>query len=1239
MRKILSIITAFTLLLSLFSFLPSTFQIAAAAAPDVAVTTFDGDAEAAYLADNNHFSYAKIVDSGDPERGNYAQFTINGNTDGWPQAVKLINADKTAPYEVEEGKSYYLNFDLKRVNTASNSFYIGIVILQNGNSCSNLGALQNWNITSFWYSDSNDSSWGLRRKYFTASSSGQPALVVYKTSYGEVKDAQILIDNITVVEATDYTLVNFEDEQSGFYSDPSKLGQITRVDTDDGHGKVLKYTSIASMWGAQWPQSAFICDETALASFRVKEGKKYVVTYDIKRVNATSDFTTGLFYPDNPDTGAGNPGKIENKRYSLNWFSAKSGGDWETVTAEFTAVKESTLLFVMYKDVAYNNDNQEILIDNIKISSLEGYGLTDFEEEQEEFYTGNQNLGGYMSLVDTGDDHGKAVKYTSIASLWGSKWPQGVFVCDANGMTRFKVEEGKYYRISYDLKRVKVETGFSTGLYYPPNPNSNAGNPTNQTCIGDDKNYIGWHNPGTDNGWSTVSTEFVAAKSSTVFFVIYAENEVNNQEIWVDNIRIEEFAPVNVTYHYNNGEADETLSVSVGSAYKTPSLAGAEFAGWYYDEELTQPAGSAVEEECELYAKWSSYTIDFDEKVYAQGTYNAFTVVENVGVNNTNAFRTEANTNSAWPNRFTLKNPDGSTFTVKGGHYYTLSFQVKVLEPEKLYDASYIMITDTNQSLGTSQAEIDSHKYVDIYNDYAQSQIQLKPFYVMNGMDFDGYATYKISFWVDPDTQNNTAIQITSWNVDSAVLIDNVTIKDNDAVKTVNAGGTELKGYAGDKLVLPDPDAEGNTNFVGWSETENGEYYTHNIFTKDMELYAVESQLAVVKTSADRMADTISFKVRYEDLVFSETATGITVTGITVNGIVYPINEIGLLAVPTEKLAGAALTLENADGVGAVRISNSALKYSAAADGTLEISATVSLDGQTDKYDREYTVVAYASYGASNTVYSRTKDDIASSFTKALGLNTVAAENYQHGDYKLVFNSEFGDGESLTDNWYYWTGSNSYDDLKNYSVPYEETANISDGTLNLSAKKISDTNVIKGELLSNKRFTNGYIEAKIKMSSHEASGFSFWLNSAGISENELIIKPQGDSTYVYPEIDIAEMFSGANNQISTTLHFWDFSGSAVQRQQLRIGDYDLNTAEYHTYGLERTTDKIAVFIDGTEVYSVTKQQLLDEPDDRTAEEIAAIFENPVYIILGQSITSADIDETVTTNIDYVRVYE
>lgn len=1065
MRKILSIITAFTLLLSLFSFLPSTFQIAAAAAPDVAVTTFDGDAEAAYLADNNRFSYAKIVDSGDPERGNYAQFTINGNTDGWPQAVKLINADKTASYEVEQGKSYYLNFDLKRANTASNSFYIGIVILQDGNSCSNLGALNSWNITSFWYSNVNDSSWGLQRNYFTASSSGQPALVVYKTSYGEVKDAQILIDNITVVEATNYTTVNFEEEQDSYYGTPNRFGQVSVIDTgDSAYGNVVKYTSISSEWNNQWPQCTFICDATASASFRVKEGINYKVTYNIKRVNVTSDFSTGLFYPDNPETSAGNPGKIENKKYYLNYFNAASNGEWETVSAEFTAVKDSTLLFVIYKNVSSN---------------------------------------------------------------------------------------------------------------------------------------------------------------------------INNQEILFDNIRIEEFDPVNVTYHYNNGEADETLSVSVGSAYKTPSLAGAEFAGWYYDEDLTQPAGSVVEDTCELYAKWSSYSINFDDRIYTNGM-GAFNVAENMGISNTNAYRAEARTNTAWPNRFSIKNADGSNFTLKGGHHYTITLQVKVLEPEKLVDSSLLLPLSTGGDLGSNGSNIGSFKFVD--DEFREAQEYLRPFYVVNGMDFSGFKEVIFNFIAD-ESQNGSQVYITQFNVNSAVLIDNVTIKDNDAVKTVNAGGTELKGYAGDKLVLPDPDAEGNTNFVGWSETENGEYYSGSIFTKDMELYAVESQLAVVKTTADRMADTISFKVRYEDLVFSETATGITVTGITVNGIVYPINEIGLLAVPTEKLTGAALTLENADGVGAVRISNSALKYSAAADGTLEISATVSLDGQTAKYDREYTVVAYAVYGASNTVYSRTKAGIATSFTDALGLNPVAAGDYQHGDYKLVFNSEFGDGESLTDNWYYWTGSNSYDDLKNYSVPYEETANISDGTLNLSAKKISDTNVIKGELLSNKIFTNGYIEARIKMSSQTLSAFSFWLNSAGMSESDLIIKPEGDSTYVYPEIDIAEMFSGSNNQISTTLHFWDFSGTAIQRQQLRIGDYDLNTAEYHIYGLERTTDKIAVFIDGIEVYSITKQQILDEPADRTAEEIAAIFENPVYIILGQSIISADIDETVTTNIDYVRVYE
>lgn len=306
----------------------------------------------------------------------------------------------------------------------------------------------------------------------------------------------------------------------------------------------------------------------------------------------------------------------------------------------------------------------------------------------ENYYTSTDGIHGAELDKTTfaGTEHGNAARYNKI-SKWTSqnagKWPNAVRIASDSGNSAFGFERNTRYKISMDIKKVTASNAFNIYLFALAENNGLAG-----ITINNKNFYYEWIGGGAAD-WTTITktvdTNFFDTDVSTLAIALYRSNPgYDNQEIYIDNIRVEKVGKLaTVTAHNNNGTADTVttyLETDNFNVIPAPEYPGKTFDGWYTDEALTQRAIGAIGSgEVHIYAKWLDYVtadktlIDFempgtieqnqdgqltyrgsateDPKVIATGSGTKITETDGADGNKTNAINfLEANVSkNRWP--------------------------------------------------------------------------------------------------------------------------------------------------------------------------------------------------------------------------------------------------------------------------------------------------------------------------------------------------------------------------------------------------------------------------------------------------------------------------------------------------------------------------------------------------------------------------------------------------------------
>jgi beta-glucanase (GH16 family) len=248
------------------------------------------------------------------------------------------------------------------------------------------------------------------------------------------------------------------------------------------------------------------------------------------------------------------------------------------------------------------------------------------------------------------------------------------------------------------------------------------------------------------------------------------------------------------------------------------------------------------------------------------------------------------------------------------------------------------------------------------------------------------------------------------------------------------------------------------------------------------------------------------------------------------------------------------------------------------------------------------------------------------------------------GRWKLEWDDEFSSATS-TNNWTYENGPMW---LGGYRVP--ENAKIADGYLRIYTNKgsrplnpkapkttrslnIVPSNWESAHLWSDKDFTDGYFEARIRYAKSPSTDQAFWLTESG-----------GTTA----EIDINEgMYTGSGSDtVSHTFHAKQgpqalcktFSSGAKSTGK------DLSGA-FHVYGLKRSADALIWYIDGVESYRVSNTPFTKSAQcgGGTGKAMDFARNKPMHIHLSTAVSDAFGGVPASANgtnmiVDYVRYF-
>jgi len=211
-------------------------------------------------------------------------------------------------------------------------------------------------------------------------------------------------------------------------------------------------------------------------------------------------------------------------------------------------------------------------------------------------------------------------------------WHTAVRIADYAGTGAYQMVAGQAYNIKFSYRVDYAERPHS--LYIWVGQNSGNLKPENGKKIA---SFSAMTDYG-DGLFRVYETGiFVAPANGSVHFGFVADAypDMDNQKLYLDDITIEKLDTPDVKLHFNNGEADKTVKITLIDkhfAIEAPTFAGHTFEGWFTDANLTQPfafrnLSSDSFNVTDLYAKWSETpTVGYEfETGFEAGETGAYT--------------------------------------------------------------------------------------------------------------------------------------------------------------------------------------------------------------------------------------------------------------------------------------------------------------------------------------------------------------------------------------------------------------------------------------------------------------------------------------------------------------------------------------------------------------------------------------------------------------------------------------
>ena len=234
-------------------------------------------------------------------------------------------------------------------------------------------------------------------------------------------------------------------------------------------------------------------------------------------------------------------------------------------------------------------------------------------------------------------------------------------------------------------------------------------------------------------------------------------------------------------------------------------------------------------------------------------------------------------------------------------------------------------------------------------------------------------------------------------------------------------------------------------------------------------------------------------------------------------------------------------------------------------------------------------------------------------------------EAFQSQFQDLTWFDEF-DGDALDmDTWNYEVG-NGTNGWGNGEVQYytQDNVTVADGNLVITARREAESgyDFTSARITTQDKFefTYGRVEARAKMPAGGGTWPAIWMLGANFDE---VGWPQTG------EIDIMEWVGNNPTRTSSALHFPENSGGNAVFDDTEIANA---TTEFHTYGVEWTSENITFLRDGVEFFTFTNEESLPFNKD-----FFLIMNVAMGGGLGGAIDPAFQESSM--EVDYIRVYQ
>ena len=253
--------------------------------------------------------------------------------------------------------------------------------------------------------------------------------------------------------------------------------------------------------------------------------------------------------------------------------------------------------------------------------------------------------------------------------------------------------------------------------------------------------------------------------------------------------------------------------------------------------------------------------------------------------------------------------------------------------------------------------------------------------------------------------------------------------------------------------------------------------------------------------------------------------------------------------------------------------------------------------------------------------------------------NTGPGEN-TYGDtpskegYNVFWADEFNGSEIDRNNWTFEEGHGNWgwgNNERQYYTDRKENAFVEDGALNIVARKESypgaNYDYTSARMITKDKveFAYGYIEARLAVPSMMGIWPAYWMLGANFDE-------VGWPTC--GEIDIMEAINNQKNVVYSTLH-WKYTPGNSQADHGNGGHNIDDRTKYHIYGMDWTSEKITMYVDGVETFSMG----INGGNGLEA------FQKPHFFILNVAVGGQWPGYTIadsfpqTMYVDYIRVYQ